>query len=149
MVKSKKSVWLLGALSILGIFLIVYGARLLVVAATNIATAMGISKTVLGLTLVAFGTSLPEITVSTVAAIHKHSDIAYGNIIGSNISNVFLIVGIMGLASSTYVPTMWNSFFIMAIATLLVLICGFVGKIPRWTGALFLIGYGIYVYSLF
>lgn len=148
-VKSKKPVWLLGTLSVLGIVSIVYGARFLVSAATDIATLFGVSKAVLGLTLVAFGTSLPEVTVSTVAAIHKHSDVAYGNIIGSNISNIFLIVGAIGMARTTEVPQMWQSFWIMAAVTFILLICGIKGRIPRWMGALFLIAYGGYVYVLF
>ena len=147
--KKEHSILVLGSLSVLGIGLIVYGANLLVSSASAIATTFGVSKSVLGLTLVAFGTSLPELTVSVVAAMHKHSAIAYGNIIGSNISNVFLIVGSMGIARSTHVPTMWHSYVIMSIVTACLLICGFIGKIPRWTGALFLIGYGIYIYSLF
>lgn len=147
--KQEHSVLFLGMLSILGIISIVYGANLLVDSATSIANLLGVSKYIMGLTLVAVGTSLPEITVSVVSALHKHGAIAYGNVIGSNISNVFLIVGVMGLVKTTDVPDMWQSFWIMALATLIVLVCGLYGKISRWAGALFLVLYGVYVYLLF
>jgi cation:H+ antiporter len=147
--KKEHSVAVLGSLSVLGITLIIYGANCLVESASGIAVAWGVPKSVLGLTLIAFGTSLPELTVSVVAAIHKRSAIAYGNVIGSNIANVFLIVGGMGIAKSTYVPTMWHSYTIMELVTACMLIFGLIGKIPRWAGFLFLLGYGGYVYSLF
>ena len=148
-VKLSKHTWVLMLLSVLGIMLIVYGADLLVDTASKIADTFGISKSVMGLTLIAFGTSLPEVTVSTVAAIHKQSAIAFGNVVGSNISNVFLILGTMGVVRSTSVPQLWQSFWIMATTTLLLLICGICGKIPRWMGALLLISYGMYIYYLF
>lgn len=147
--KLSKYTWVLGILSVVGITCIVYGADLLVDTASKIADTFGISKSVMGLTLIAFGTSLPEVTVSVVAAAHRQSAIAFGNVVGSNIANVFLIVGSMGVARSTAVPQMWQSFGIMVAATLLLLVCGIVGKIHRITGLLFLIAYGFYVYSLF
>lgn len=147
--KKEHSVIILGTLSVVGIAIIIYGANLLVYSASSIATAFGISSSVMGLTLVAFGTSLPELTVSLVSAAHKHSEIAYGNVIGSNISNVFLIVGSMGIVHATEIPDMWHSYIIITILTMLVLICGIIGRIPRWFGALLLIGYAAYVYFLF
>lgn len=140
--------WLL-FLSVLGIVAIVYGANLLVESATGIALSWGVKESVLGLTLVAFGTSLPELTVSFVAAMHKQSAVAYGNIIGSNIANVFAIVGAMGLYKSVLVPQLWTSFWIMVATTLAMIICGLYQKIPRWAGFLFLIAYGGYIYYLF
>ena len=148
-IKLNKSTWILGLLSVLGIISIVYGANLLVDTASKIADIFGISKSVMGLTLIAFGTSLPEITVSAVAAFHKQSAIAFGNIVGSNIANIFLIIGCIGVAHPTVVPQMWQSFWIMSGVTALLLICGIFGKISRWIGLLFLIGYGIYVYLMF
>ena len=141
--------WVLVLLALLGIGAIVYGADLLVDTASKIADAFGISKSVMGLTLIAFGTSLPEVTVSTVAAIHHQSAIAFGNVIGSNIANIFLIIGAMGVARSTAVPQMWQSFGIMCATTLILLVCGIAGRIPRWAGAVMLIAYGFYVYSMF
>ena len=141
--------WVLVLLALLGIGAIVYGADLLVDTASKIADTFGISKSVMGLTLIAFGTSLPEVTVSTVAAIHHQSAIAFGNVIGSNIANIFLIIGAMGVARSTAVPQMWQSFGIMCATTLILLVCGIAGRIPRWAGAVMLIAYGFYVYSMF
>ena len=143
------SVLLYIALSILGIATIIYGADLLIASATKIARIWGVNESVLGLTLIAFGTSLPELTVSIVAAIHKHTSVAYGNIIGSNIANIFLIVGAMGLIYPTPVPPLWSSFWVMVAATIAIIICGVFGKIPRWVGALFLVGYIGYVCLLF
>ena len=148
-IKLSKYTWVLIILSIIGISCIVYGADLLVDTASKIADTLGISKSVMGLTLIAFGTSLPEVTVSVVAAVHKQSAIAFGNIVGSNIANIFLIVGAMGVARSIDVPQMWQSFGIMTAATLLLLVFGIMGRIPRIAGFLFLIAYGFYVYSLF
>lgn len=147
--KQERSVLTLGCFAIFGIASIVYGANLLVDSATKIATLLGIPQATLGLTMVALGTSLPEVTVSVVAAMHKHSAIAYGNVIGSNIANIFLIIGVMGMARATDVPQLWSSYFIMIAVTTLILICGIIGKIPRWTGLLFLTAYAAYICFLF
>ena len=148
-IKLKHPAWRLAIFSAIGIALIVFGADLLVDTASKIADTFGISKSVMGLTLIAFGTSLPEVTVSTVAAIHRQSAIAFGNVVGSNIANVFLIVGAMGVARATDVPQLWHSFWIMAGVTALLLMFGLIGKIPRFVGVLSLIAYCVYVYSLF
>lgn len=148
-IKLSRHTIVLVLLAALGIGAIVYGADLLVDTASKIADAFGISKSVMGLTLIAFGTSLPEVTVSTVAAIHHQSAIAFGNVVGSNIANIFLIVGSIGVARATAVPQMWTSFGIMVAATLVLMVCGINKKIPRWAGLCMLIAYGFYVYSMF
>ena len=79
-----------------GLVGLVIGAQLLIFGATDIARVLGISEAVIGLTLVAVGTSLPELATSVVAAVRKHSDVAVGNVVGSNIFNV---LGILGVAS--------------------------------------------------
>lgn len=147
--KNEHSILILGGLAIGGIAITVYGADLLVSSASGIARAFGVSESVIGLTLVAIGTSLPELTVSTVAAIHKHSSVAYGNIIGSNIANILLIVGTIGIVHPTHVPQMWNTFWIMVITTAALLVCGWRGRIPRWVGVMFLCAYAIYIAYLF
>lgn len=81
----------------LGIVGLPLGANLLVDSAINIATAYGVSETVIGLTLVAVGTSLPELATTIVAAIRKHSEVALGNVIGSNIFNLLAIIGAASL----------------------------------------------------
>ena len=147
--KKETPFWVLCLLSVLGITAIVYGANLLVESATGIALSWGVKESVLGLTLVAFGTSLPELTVSFVAAMHKQSAVAYGNIIGSNIANVFAIIGAMGLYKSVSVPQLWTSFWVMLCATFAIVVCGVCGKIPRWMGVVFLVAYTGYLYYLF
>lgn len=144
-----KHTWVLIILSAIGIGAIIYGADLLVDTASKIADTFRISKSVMGLTLIALGTSLPEVTVSTIAAIHRQSSIAFGNIVGSNIANVFLILGSMGVARATAVPQLWTSFGIMCATTLALIMFGIVGRIPRWAGFVFLVGYGFYMYAMF
>ncbi len=80
-----------------GLVLLVFGGKLLVDGAISIARGAGISEAVIGLTLVAVGTSLPELATSVVAAYRKHSDVIIGNILGSNIFNILFILGITGL----------------------------------------------------
>ena len=87
------------ALSILGIVLLVGGAELLVRGAARLATAAGIAPLVIGLTVVAFGTSAPELAVTTAATLRGGSDLALGNVIGSNILNVLLILGISAVVA--------------------------------------------------
>ena len=87
--------WKVGVLLVLGLAGLPLGASLLVEGATDIARAFGVSEAVIGLTLVAIGTSLPELATTVMAAIRRHADVALGNVIGSNLFN---ITGIMGIA---------------------------------------------------
>ena len=82
---------------VFGIVALVFGAKLTVNSATDIARALNISERVIGLTVIAFGTSLPELVTCIVASVKKHSDIVVGNIIGSNIFNILFVLGITGL----------------------------------------------------
>lgn len=86
-------------LILVGIGALIGGAKLLVDGALNVAGALGLPELLVGLTIVAFGTSLPEIAVTTWSATHGESDIALGNVIGSNISNIFIILGVVALIS--------------------------------------------------
>lgn len=106
----KASMWVL-----LGLGLLVLGAELLVKGAVDIATRLGISQAVIGITVVSIGTSLPELATSLVAAIKKKSDIAVGNIIGSNVFNVLSILGITGMIH----PLDSSSFGLMDMAVML------------------------------
>lgn len=83
--------------TVLGLILIVAGSNFVVKSATFVATALGLSQRFIGLTIVALGTSLPELFTSVTAALKKNSDIAVGNIVGSNIFNILFIVGLSGL----------------------------------------------------
>ena len=83
-------------LVLLGLGMLMGGANLLVKGSVEIATSFGMSKAVIGLTIVAFGTSLPELATSVVAAVRKHNDIAIGNVVGSNLFNILCILGVVG-----------------------------------------------------
>lgn len=91
------SPWKNGLLSVVGLILLIAGARWMVESATIFAERAGVSELVIGLTIVAIGTSLPEIITSILAAIRGEKDLAVGSIIGSNILNIFSVIGISGL----------------------------------------------------
>jgi len=86
-------------LTILGLSLIIFGGELVLRNSIVIAENLGMSETLVGLTIVAMGTSLPELVTAITAAIKKQSEIAFGNVIGSNIFNTFFVVGISGIIS--------------------------------------------------
>jgi cation:H+ antiporter len=134
---------------VLGLAGLVVGGRLIVISAVSIAEVVGLSERVIGLTVVSIGTSLPELATSIIAVRKKNVDIAIGNVVGSNIFNIFLILGISG----TIVPLGINPdslFDIMVniITGLLLFIFVFTGrgrKVERWEGAVFVVGYVAYV----
>lgn len=104
-----------------GLALTIFGARFLVTGAIDLARMANISETIIGLTIVAVGTSLPELVTSVMAALRKHSDIAFGNIVGSNIYNVLGILGVTAIVKPIDVPPQIASFdiWVMIGATLL------------------------------
>lgn len=93
----RKSVVQISILLVVGLFGLILGSRLVVSGATSIAEALGVSQNLIGLTIVAVGTSLPELATSAVAAYKKNPDIAVGNVVGSNIFNIFFILGISSI----------------------------------------------------
>ncbi|MDR1223717.1 MAG: calcium/sodium antiporter [Tannerella sp.] len=133
-----------------GLVMLVIGGQMIVGSATRIAEASGISQAIIGLTIVALGTSLPELATSVVAAVKKNSDIALGNVIGSNIFNVFFILGISALVRP--LPAYKNMEIDLCIAasgSLLVLIFVLTNKqyeIKRRAGFLLLLIYAVYLY---
>jgi len=134
---------------ITGLFALFLGAKLVVTAAVFIAEKMHISETVIGLTVVALGSSLPELTASVVAALKKHSDLALGNIVGSNIVNIFMVLGICAVIRPLPLRPQDNfAIMIAIIASLLLFMSAFVGKrnvIDRWVGMVFILGYLFYL----
>jgi cation:H+ antiporter len=113
-----------------------------------IARSYGISETVIGLTIVAVGTSMPELVTSLVAAFRKQADVAFGNIIGSNIYNILGIGGVTVLIAPSEVPAEIANFdnYVMIGASLLVVVLAYTGRrIARWEGALLLAGYIAYI----
>ena len=136
-----------------GLVLVVFGGKLLVDAASTIARDAGISETIIGLTIVAVGTSMPEFVTSLVAALRKHSDVALGNIMGSNIYNILGIGGVTGLLSPApvQIPAEIAHFdnYVMIAASLALLVFARTGlKIGRLEGAVLLAGYGAYLFVL-
>jgi cation:H+ antiporter len=132
-----------------GLFIVVLGGKVLVDAAVAIAKGAGISETVIGLTIVAIGTSMPEFITSLVAALRKHADVALGNIMGSNIYNILGIGGVTGLISPTSIPAEIARFdnLVMAAAAFAMLVFAQTGlRIGRLEGAALLAGYGLYLF---
>lgn len=133
-----------------GIGLLVVGGELMIGAAVNIARGFGIPEVVIGLTLVAVGTSLPELVTSVVAAIRRHSDIALGNILGSNIYNILGILGVSSLIAPTAIPPeiATTEMWVMLGATVLLAPAMVSGRVGRGLGIAMLVAYGAYVARL-
>lgn len=134
-----------------GLVGIIIGARLLVLGAIDLATQLGISQTIIGLTIVAVGTSLPELVTSALAAMKKQSDIALGNIVGSNIFNVFFILGTTAVIHPIAVPEQIARFdiWIMLLSAAALTVIGLAfRRIDRVIGLGFVIAYIAYLASL-
>ncbi len=133
-----------------GLGALILGSRALVTGAVSVARAIHVSETVIGLTIVAAGTSLPELATSVVAAFRKQPDIAIGNIVGSNIFNILGILGIAGLVKPMDAPDLSNidlgAMLIFAMLLLPLARTGF--AIKRWEGAVLLAGYGAYLWLM-
>lgn len=150
--KKPKKVWQLILFGIIGIALVVFGSNITVNAATEIATMFGMSERFIGLTIVALGTSLPELVTSITAALKKNADIAIGNIVGSNIFNILFVIG----TSAMITPVAYQNQFlidsIFCVATdmlLLLLVLNKDKKLKRWGGIIMLICYaGYFVYLI-
>lgn len=139
-------------LCFLGIGALTSGGKLVVDNATILARLWGMSDSLIGLTIVAVGTSLPELATSVVAAIKKQSDIVVGNVIGSCIFNVFWILGVSSLVSPLpFSATIDSDVLVAIIATLITFMALFVGsrnRIDRWQGIVFVSSYVVYVLYL-
>jgi len=132
-----------------GMVALVVGGKLVIEGAVSLATAIGLSERVIGLTVVALGTSLPELVTSVVAALRKQPDLSVGNIVGSNILNVFMVLGIS--ASIAPLPfsdaALFDAIF-NTLITLLLFLFMFVGhkhKLERWQGISFVVMYVMYM----
>lgn len=130
-----------------GLAMLVFGGRLTVDSAINIARFVGVSERIIGLTIVAFGTSVPELVTCVVAAIKKQSDIAIGNIIGSNIFNILFVLGIAGAISPIpFKPEfLFDGAFAILAIVLLMLFSYKHRKLGRTAGIIFLGIYGVYL----
>lgn len=144
--RKEQPIWKLLLLTVVGLVLIVWGSDVTVNAATNIARELGMSERFIGLTIVALGTSLPELFTSVSAARKGNADIAIGNVVGSNIFNILFVVG----TSALITPVVFASPFIVdtliaAVAGVLLWACVFrKQQLNRVGGILMLICYGAY-----
>ncbi len=140
--------WKIAAFLIVGLIGLPLGANLLVDNATTIASRLGVPDTIIGLTLVAIGTSLPELATTVMAALRREAEVALGNVIGSNIFNLLLIIGVAGLVGPIPVPYEFLRFdlWVMLAVSLLLIPNVFKGRDlnKRWGIALCLL-YVLYI----
>jgi cation:H+ antiporter len=146
-------------LFVIGIFLLLKGADYLVEGSSSLAKKFGIPTLVIGLTIVAFGTSMPELIVNIIAAVKGSGDIALGNILGSNIANILLILGITAAIASIKVQhsTTWKEIPFSLLAAIVILVFSSVlaldglavNSILRSEGIILLLFFGIFLYYVF
>lgn len=138
-------------IAIFGLAVIVIGGRILVDGAVDFAREMNVSEAVIGLTIVAIGTSMPELVTSLVAAYRGHTSVAIGNILGSNIYNILGVGGITALVTPTVVPEQiawFDNFVMIGASAALLIFAKMSGRINRVHGALFCAAYGAYIWAL-
>ncbi|MBN1598088.1 MAG: calcium/sodium antiporter [Bacteroidales bacterium] len=136
-------------LIIAGLAGLIFGGRLVVNYSVKIAEHYLISNKLIGLTIVSIGTSLPELATSVIAAVKKKSDLAIGNVIGSNIFNIFLILGVSALYNPIQFNKSFNTdIFILGLSTLLLFIAMFTGikkKLDRWEAIIMFLAFVTYM----
>ena len=150
-VDSKSVLWIVIAVG-LGLLLLIGGSQVLLVGAIGIAELYNVPEAVIGLTLVAVGTSLPELSISVIAAIRRHADVAVGNILGSNIFNLLGILGVSSLLQPLPVHVrivQFDQWVMLGTSILLLLFLYTQRHLSRLEGGMLLIGYGIYVWLSF
>ncbi|MGN6135316.1 MAG: calcium/sodium antiporter [Aureliella sp.] len=131
-----------------GVVLLGGGAQATVVGASQLARLLGLSERVIGLTIVSCGTGLPEVVASLVSSIRGRSDVAIGNVIGSNLFNILMILGLSGLFAPLPVSEellTWDSRWMLGITLLLLPILLTGRGVHRWEGGLLLVTYGVYL----
>ncbi|MDO8966524.1 MAG: calcium/sodium antiporter [Algoriphagus sp.] len=142
---STGKIWFLILIGLAGL---VGGGKLVVDNAVSIAQALGVSEKIIGLTIIAAGTSLPELATSVVAAMKKNADIAIGNIVGSNIFNILLVLGVSVLVRPLDFNTAFNTdIYLLSAGTAFLFISMFIGKkyrLDRWQAALLLMIFASY-----
>lgn len=134
--------------TISGIALTLVGAKLLVDSAIVLARFWGVSEAIIGLTIVAIGTSLPELATSVIASVRRQNDVAFGNVVGSNIYNALFILGLTAFfIPVTIQPQMMRDIALMSVVTALLVGFAFIKRqISRRTGGLFLALYALYIF---
>lgn len=147
--KATLSLTRIGVMIAIGFAALILGSRWVVNGAVQMATALGVSESVIGLTVVAVGTSLPELATSAAAAYRKNPDIAVGNVVGSNIFNLFFILGVSSVIRPVpFAPGSNFDLGALVIASVLLFLCMFTGRrhvLERWQAGVFLAGYILYI----
>ncbi len=136
---------------LVGVAMLVAGAELLILGAVALSRDLGVSEAAIALSVTAFGTSLPEIAATVLAVSRRQTDLAVGNVVGSNIMNVGLVLGMAGLLAPFESEgitgfSLATMFVFCALAAVLAMVFG---RFSRWAGALFLTGYVAYLWVLF
>jgi cation:H+ antiporter len=134
-----------------GILFLVKGSDIFIDGAAGVAKKLGVSEHMIGLTLVAFATSLPELAVSSIASFNNAEGIAIGNVIGSNVANICLVLGIAALIMNlkTTKETRRDAIFMAAVTFMLFGVIAFDGVVNRYDAAIFLIIYALFVFYLY
>jgi cation:H+ antiporter len=146
MTRSKAIIWLL-----VGLVALMFSAQILVWGAVEVARNFGISELIIGLTIIAIGTSLPELAASITSALKGHHDIAIGNVVGSNIFNLLAVMPIPGLIATTVIDqeVLYRDYGTMLLLTLFLIAFIFMfrakGRVGRSAGSLLLLGYFSYL----
>ena len=137
----------------IGSLCLAYGGSTVVESATSIAVHAGMSDSVIGLTILALGTSLPELATSVVAAYKNNVSLALGNVVGSNVINLTLVLGISSFITDLrFSQQLLQDLFVVILVSVLLFLCMFVGKryeLKRWQGGVFVALYVIYIGTLF
>lgn len=136
----------------IGLVGLYFGAQWLIDGAKSLGEDMGLSKHVIGITVVAFGTSVPELVTSVVAAYRKQMDISVGNLIGSNIFNVLAVIGITAMVTPISVDeevVFWDMLWMLGIFIALLPMILYKRKVGRISGVILLTSYVVYIYLLF
>jgi len=145
-INTQRPLWQAAVWTVVGMVLIITGSNVAVEAATSVARVMGMSERLIGLTIVALGTSLPELFTSVTAAKHGNADIAIGNIVGSNIFNILFVVGTSALVTPIPFAAAFRTDALIAVAAavLLFVCCLHRSRVSRKSGLTLLAGYAAY-----
>lgn len=143
---------LLVGLTLLGLAVLIVGGKLFVDGAVSVAQRIGVPELVIGLTVVAVGTSLPELATSIVATIKKESEIGLGNVVGSNVFNIFCVLGLVALIQPVIIDAqiMRMDMIVMLVFSIMAVVFAKTSRVlGRREGVILLLAYGLYVANLF
>ncbi|HDL98214.1 MAG TPA: sodium:calcium antiporter, partial [Desulfobacteraceae bacterium] len=131
-----------------GLAMLVGGGEMLVIGATRLARQSGMSMLLIGLTVVAFGTSVPELSVSLTASLQGHPDIMIGNVVGSNIANIGLILGLSALLQrlELNLQAVRIELLLVIAASIILMLCSAYGRFPRSLGIIFVLTLIVYTF---